>query len=93
MSDDNPNFWGFLLIVGRWIDGSATRILGGLQGILAIVASQDDFLTHKQIAGILLAIAILTYLRGQQVSTVYTQAKTIVAQNNKAATLPLGPPA
>lgn len=80
--DSPQNVWQFLLICFEWIGDRATRILGIAQGTLAIVAAQDGLLTQKQVAAVLLITAILTFWRGQSVSSTVASAKAIVAQSN-----------
>lgn len=95
MPDQPQNVWQFLLIVFSWIDGRITRALALLQGTLALIAAQDNLLTKKQVAGSLLAIAVLTYWRGQATSKTYATATAIVKQDaivNPTPPLPATPP-
>jgi len=78
---ENPqNIWQFLLVCFSWIGGRFTRILGALQGIFALAATQDNLVPPKLVPMIMFASAVLVFLRGQATAKVYANAQAIVKQ-------------
>jgi hypothetical protein len=73
-------FWQFATNVFTWFEARTTRILGLASGTLAILAG-NDVVPESQLKYYMVAIAILTYWRGQSVSNTVTEAKTIIAQS------------
>ena len=78
---ENPqNFWQFLLVCFAWIGGRATRLLAVAQGSLAILAAQENLIPKEVLPYLMLAIALLTFWRGQSTAKVYANAQAIVKQ-------------
>jgi hypothetical protein len=71
-------FWQFLTNVFGWFEARTTRILGLASGTLATLAA-TGVVPESQLKYYMAAIAVLTYWRGQSVSSTVAQAKAIVA--------------
>lgn len=71
------SFWQFF-------EERITRLLGIAQGTVAIIAGTTGIIPDKDIKYWLLASAILVYWRGQSTAKVYTQAKTVLASQEKS---------
>lgn len=72
-------FWDFLLICFNWLEGRTTRILGVASGTLAILTG-GNIIPDKDLKYYVIAIAVLTYWRGQSTSNTYQQAKTVLSE-------------
>lgn len=83
MNDEPTNVWQFLLICFAWMSGRTTRILGLLQGSVAILVMQDTLIPKRLLPWLMGAIALLTYWRGSSTSKVYANAQAIVKQNSE----------
>jgi hypothetical protein len=84
-------FWQFLTNVFGWFEARTTRILGLASGTLATLAA-TGVVPESQLKYYMAAIAVLTYWRGQSVSSTIAQAKAIVATATLVSVEPSTPP-
>ena len=75
------NFWTFLTNVFAWCAARTTRILGLVSGTLATLAA-TGVVPESQLKYYMAAIAVLTYWRGQAVSSTFAEAKSIVQSSS-----------